>query len=547
MRDDPLENMTLGDALARRAESHQDKTFLEFQDATFTFGEVDEKSNQVAQGLLAAGVTAGGHVAVMLPNGPEIVWVTFALARIGAVAVPVNTAFHGAALRNVLAGSDCTALIVDSRYRDRLPPVTADLPGMRLTIVCAPDGRPAAGGGTEPEPPGGETVEWPDLMTHGAAPPEHRAHPADLLAIMYTSGSTGPAKGALVPHALALACAQDVLKFVNVHGEKVYCPLPLFHAAGMWDGVLSALLCGGTVAVAERFSASKFWDDVRRFDARIAISVFSILPILLKQPPSARDKEHSLKLFYTGKSLWDGQLRERFGVRSVESYTSTEAGVPLAGAFGNWRPGSCGQVNAERFEAAVVDDRDRPLPAGRTGELVLRPRQPHIITGGYYGNFEATAHAFRNLWFHTGDRMRQDKDGYFYFVDRMADAIRRRGENVSAFDIELAVNQHAAVRESAAIGVPSELGEDDVKLAVVLVPDATVDHDELTTYCREALPAFMVPRYLEFVDALPRTATDKIAKHRLRALGDRGLTATTWDRERGDFVTGRPATRGGPA
>ncbi|KWT63760.1 ATP-dependent acyl-CoA ligase [Streptomyces albus subsp. albus] len=543
MRDAPPEDMTLGDVLARRAESHHDALFLEFQDSAFTFGEVDEQSDRVAQGLLAAGVAAGEHVAVMLPNRPEIVFVTFALARIGAVAVPVNTAYHGPALRSVLAGSDCTALIVDSRYADRLPPVTAELPGLRLTVVCAPGDRSAATGGNAAAPPGGRTIGWPDLMAHGAARPEHGARPSDLLAIMYTSGSTGPAKGALVPHALALACAEDVLRFVNVHGEKVYCPLPLFHAAGMWDGVLSALLCGGTVAVAERFSASKFWDDVRRFDAGIALSVFSILPILLKQPPSPRDKQHPLKLFYTGKSLWDAELRERFGVRSVESYTSTEAGIPLAGAFGDWRHGSCGRVNSERFEAAVVDEQDRILPAGHTGELVLRPKQPHVITGGYYGNFVATARAFRNLWFHTGDRMRQDRDGYFYFVDRMADAIRRRGENISAFDIELAVNKHAAVRESAAIGVPSELGEDEVKLAVVLVPGATLDHDELTAYCRQALPAFMVPRFLEFVDALPRTATDKIAKHRLRARGDRGLTASTWDRERGAFVSHRPTTR----
>jgi len=527
MRNERLEDLVLGDILRSRAETHRDELFLQFPDTELSYGSVDEAVDRTAQGLLASGIRAGHHVGVMLPNCPEIIYVIFALARIGAIAVPVNTAYRGELLRHVLASSYCSSLIIDGPYLDRLPSGD-ELPDLLRLIV-----RGEADNLTDDR--GKPVGTLGGLLRYPADPPGHRANFSDLLAVMYTSGTTGPSKGALVPHALALTCAWDSLNFLDRWGKKIYCPLPLFHAAGLWDGVMSALLGGGAIAVVERFSASRFWDDVRRFDAKVAMSVFSMIPILLNQPPTDRDKDHPLEIFYMGKSTLDAPMYERFGVRAVETYTSTEAGIPLASPFGQWRHGSCGQVNAERFEAAVVDDWDRLLPSGEPGELVLRPRQPSVITAGYYGRFEATAHAFRNMWFHTGDRVWRDDDGYFYFVDRMADAIRRRGENISAFDIESEVNLHPAVLECAAIGVPSELEEEEVKLAVVLRPGARLSAGDLVGHCREKLPPFMVPRYVEFVEALPRTPTDKIAKHELRAVGMRGLTTDTWDRERGEY------------
>ncbi|MFC6883345.1 MULTISPECIES: AMP-binding protein [Actinomadura] len=525
MRKETLESFVLGDVLRTQARIHRAEPFLKFRDGEVTYGEVDSTADRMARGLAALGVGRGDHVGLMLPNGADIVHLVFAIARLGAVAVPINTGYKGELLRHVLTSSDARWLVVDGPYAERIPPIADRLPGLGLVIVRDGDGLDALG---KPARPMG------DLLGRENGEVSVDVGFADLQAIMYTSGTTGPSKGAMVPHALALTCAWDSLDFLDRWGKTIYCPLPLFHAAALWDGMMSALLGGGSIAIVERFSASRFWDDVRRFDARVTMSVFSMIPILLNQPPSARDKDHPLETFYMGKSNLDEPLRERFGVRSVETYTSTEAGIATGSPYGEWREGSCGQAHDERFEVAVVDEHDREVGSGEPGELVLRPRQPFVITTGYYGDWEATTRCFRNMWFHTGDRVWRDDDGYFYFLDRMKDAIRRRGENISAFDLECEINLHPAVLESAAIGVPSELEDEDIKVSVVVQPDTALAPEELVAYCEERLPRSMVPRYVEFVDALPRTPTDKVAKYRLRAQGEGGLTPATWDRERPD-------------
>ncbi|MBO0804646.1 MAG: AMP-binding protein [Nocardiopsaceae bacterium] len=532
MRKATLEDLVLGDVLRARGRTHRAEAFLKFRDGELSYGEVDAMADRVARGLIACGVRRGEHVAVMLPNGPEIIYVVFALARLGAVAVPVNTAHRGELLRHVLASSDSTMLIVDAAYVGRLAPLARRLPGLRRVVVHSGAGGNDAGEADGlPALPGEPALPWRELLDHGAEPVQADVAFHDLLAIMYTSGTTGPSKGAMCSHALALTCAHDSLNYLDRWGKTIYCPLPLFHAAGLWDGMMSALLSGGAIAIIDKFHASTFWDDVRRFDAAVALSVFSMIPILLGAEPGPRDRDHPLEMFYMGKSSLDAPLRERFGVRSVETYTSTEAGIATGSPYGEWLPGSCGTANDERFEVAVVDSHDREVGNGEPGELVLRPRQPFVLTTGYYGAAEATVECFRNMWFHTGDRVWRDDDGYFYFLDRMKDSIRRRGENISAFDLEYQVNLHPAVLECAAIGVPSELEEEEVKVAVVRKPDSQLGHEELIEYCQENLPRHMVPRYLEFVDELPRTPTEKVAKYRLRAEGNRGITEGTWDRE----------------
>ncbi|TWF77936.1 crotonobetaine/carnitine-CoA ligase [Pseudonocardia hierapolitana] len=534
MNQEWLEGLVLGDVLRSRAETHGDAAFLKFRDGELSFAEVDVAADRYANGFAAEGVGRGHHVAVMLPNCPEFVPVIVALARLGAVAVPVNTAYRGELLRHVLDSADVSTLLIDAEFTDRLPEVLPVVPRPIRVIVR----------GQEPSLAvlGDGTIPMSRLLAHGADPVQGGARFSDLQAIMYTSGTTGRSKGAMVPHALAMACAYDSLDFLDRWGKTTYCPLPLFHAAGLWDGVFSSLLSGSPIGIVERFSASRFWDDVRYFDAQVTMSVFAMIPILLSAPAGPRDHDHPLETFYMGKSALDAPLLERFGVRSAETYTSTEVGIATGSPYGQWRLGSMGQAHAERFEVAVVDEDDREVPAGEPGELVVRPKQPFVITTGYYGMPEATARAFRNMWFHTGDRAWRDDDGYFYFLDRIADAIRRRGENISAFDIECEVNLHPEIVESAAFGVPSELGEEDVKLAVVRAPGSDLSAPGLAAYCAAKLPSFMVPRYIEFVGELPRTPTDKVAKHELRARGDQGITPGTWDREQA-----APSTRASQA
>jgi crotonobetaine/carnitine-CoA ligase len=520
-----LEELTLADLLRQKAITHRDEPFLKLRDGCWSFGEVERTAARLARGLADHGVAPGGHVAVMLPNGAELVHVVFALARLGAVAVPINTDSKGELLRHVVSTSDATMWIVDETFVDRVAAVEAELPALRSVAIRSD--RAAERSLRTP------ALALTELLARPGGAPRAPVRFSDLQAIMYTSGTTGPSKGVMVPHALALTCALDSMKYMAFQpGETVYCPLPLYHAAGLWDGMMMALLAGSPIAVVERFSASCFWDDVRSFGASHAMGVFDMIPILLGRPPAADDKDHLLRRFYMGKSALDEPLFERFGVHSVETYTSTEIGIGTASPFGEWRVGSCGRVNRERFELTVVDEQDREVEPGQPGEIVVRPKQPYVITTGYYNCPEVTAEAFRNLWFHTGDRAYRDEDGYFYFVNRIKDSIRRGGQNISAFEVERSINAHQAVLESAAFAVPSELEEEELMVAVVPQPRTDLEPEELAAWCREQLPRFMMPRYFELVGELPRTTTGKIAKHALRAEGDGGITGRTWDAKR---------------
>jgi crotonobetaine/carnitine-CoA ligase len=523
-----IEELVLAGILEKRAAEQPSTTLVKFREGDLSYGEVDDMANRMARGFSAHGVEQGDHVAVMLPNCPDFIYVTIALAKLGAVMVPVNTSYRGEILAHVLDSSDVTAAIVDESFSEVVAAVEAQVPDLGSIIIRTegPTGNPLRGFDKP-------TTRLDRMLGVPGETPRARVTHGDLQAIMYTSGTTGPSKGAMIPHALALTDSLDFIRFMDFRpDETTYCPLPLFHAAGLWDGFMAAILAGASIAVVERFSASRFWDDVRHFDANVCMSVFSMIPILQNQPPAANEKDHPLRIFYMGKSDLDADFHERFGVHTPETYTSTEVGIGTASPYGQWRSGSCGQVNSLRHEVRIVDELDREVPAGVRGEIVVRPRQPFTIFSGYYNNPRATMESFRNLWFHTGDRAYRDEEGYFYFVERIKDTIRRRGENISAFEVERAINGHPAVLESAAYAVPSELEEDELKVAVVLHRGEELQLREFIRHCRERMPGFMVPRFLEFVDELPRTPTGKIEKHQLRSRGGNGITKRTHDLER---------------
>ena len=346
--------------------------------------------------------------------------------------------------------------------------------------------------------------------------------PTDPLAISFTSGTTGPSKGVLACHEHVLTFAEDWIKACHYKaGQAIFSCLPLFHAIAAWLGVVPALIAGGRIAIAPRFSASSFWDEVRAAKADVAHGIFSMVPILLKQPERPEDRDQPARLFYLGQH--SDAFEQRFNCRVVEVYGATETGiVTVTPSDERARPGSCGKPNLDTFDVIIANECDEPVGVGEVGEILVRPRRPFVMLRGYYNAPEATLEAFRNLWFHTGDNARADADGYLYFVDRKKDSIRRRGENISSWEVEVVLNRHPAVLESAVIAVPSELGEDEVKAVVVLKGDAKATAAELWTFCEANMPRFWVPRLIEFRPHMPKTPNQKIQKYLLRKGEDIG-------------------------
>jgi crotonobetaine/carnitine-CoA ligase len=312
--------------------------------------------------------------------------------------------------------------------------------------------------------------------------------------------------------------------------DTLYASTPLFYMLATILGVVPTLLVRSKIRIAPRFSASQYWDDIRACGATVAHSVFSVIPILLKQPPSPLDRQHNCRALFIAKS--NAEFEERFGVRLIEIYGSTEMNIVAYNPWDEPKAGSCGKP-APNFEVKIVDDDDNELPVGETGEIVARPLEPFSISYGYYKRPEITVEMWRNLWFHCGDRGYFDEDGYLFYVDRKKDVIRRGGENISSYELERQVNSHPLVLESAAIPVPSELGEDEVKVCVVLQPGADVGASELLEHVSELVPRFMAPRYLEFVAELPRTGSLKIEKYKLQ---QDGLNERTFDRKTAGYV-----------
>ncbi len=348
---------------------------------------------------------------------------------------------------------------------------------------------------------------------------------------MFTSGTTGPSKGCLLSNRFAVRQAQLLIENFRLSERDVlYCPFPLFHLDAAILTVMPALVLGATAAIGARFSASRFWDEVRTFGATVFDFMGATLTILHKQPAEPDDADNSVRLAW-GVPVpgYAAEFEQRFGLRLVELYGSTDVGVPIYEPLDEpRRPGSCGRA-VPQYDVRIFNEDDVELPAGEVGEIVVRPLEPHLITDGYLNMPDETAVAARNLWWHTGDLASQDPDGHIYFVGRKNDSIRRRGENISAFEVEEVLKAHVDVLDAAAFPVPSELTEDDVMVALVPRPGHTIRIDELLEYCGQHMAPYMVPRYVDVLDDLPRTPTAKVAK---QLLIERGTTSATFDRDR---------------
>ena len=518
--------LSLPRILAERARDDRNRLFLRYlsDDRCFTFGEFEALSTRVAHGLLKAGIRPGEHVAIMMDNSPETLIAMFAIAKLRAVAIPINTASRGQLLHYYLSQSDAVALIIDASLLARFIEIETEL---RLTIVKGPISR------LDPKKSSAAWLGFESCLAGGTMDPlDIDVGCYDLAMIAYTSGTTGPSKGCLLSQAAALSFG---FSNVEAHGyrssDTFYTCLPFFHVNAL-GAVYSALTTGGTVVVADRFSASRFWQDIRRANATVTNLLGSMANFLWSQPVSAADRNHALRLISISPVPgFAREFEQRFGTRVISSYGISD--FALATAYtaidSDERLGSTGRVR-RGIEIGILDDNDYPVSSGKIGEIVLRSKIPWRAGAGYYKMPEATVEAFKNGWFHTGDRGYIDTQGYLYFVDRKKDAIRRRGENISAFEVEQIIALHPAVQEATVYPLTSETSEDEVAASVILKDGADLSENDLVAYCADSMAAYMVPRYIAFVSDFPRTPSQKIEKYKLRAQAEQNRN-TMWDRE----------------
>ncbi|HZY71254.1 MAG TPA: AMP-binding protein [Thermoplasmata archaeon] len=505
-----------------KALKNGDRAALRFVGTEWSYAELDRRSDAVARGLAASGIASGERVATLLYNGPEFVATWFAAAKLGVTSVPLNTGLKGELLRYELADCAPKGLVVDARLIEPYLPYRTELAIPREWVV------EGAGLG---HPVGDGFVPFHDLLREGPALDPTPPAPSDPASILYTSGTTGPPKGALIPHEQMISTPVEIGRRSRLEGDSVlYSALPLFHCNAQEMTLLTALLNDLTAAFDERFRASTFWETAAALGATHVSLLIAMINVLYKQPEKPTDLTHRVRTALTAgatRAIWP-KFEERFGLTVVELYGMTECGcTTLMNPPGAIRVGSVG-TPLGFVEADVVDDQDRPVPVGERGELVVRPRRAYTMFLRYLNKPEATVDAWRNLWFHTGDYVRRDADGYYFFIDRKKDVIRRRGENIAPYDVESVLNAHPAVFESVVVGVPSEVGEEDVKAFVRFRDGADVPPRDLFLWCGERLPFFMVPRYLEVVGEIPKTANQKAQRFLLK--GRRG--EAEYDREK---------------
>ncbi len=513
MRDHPLEDRTIGRILTAKAATVGERPFLLFKGQRFTYADAHAITNGYAEGFRRAGIRRGEHVALMLDNRPELLWAMWGLGKLGAVAVPLNTAAKGDLLEYLLDQSDSVLVCVEDAYTERVH----DVAGPAVRGVLGP----------------AEIAGFGDLTV--ADPPEMlEVKHSDPHLIMYTSGTTGPSKGVVSPHSQGHAVGRQMASRSGYRPDDVlYTCLPVFHANALWYTIYAALWADACVALSRGFSARRFWDEIRASGATVFNALGAMANIIWQQPESPRDRDHRVRIAMmvpTSRDLAE-RFDRRYGIRTTSVFAMTENCAVTV--FGPDDPvekaDSAGRVR-EDTEVQIVDDDRRPLPDGELGEICIRPRERGSIMLGYYEMPAATVAATTDLWFHTGDRGRLDADGYLYFADRKKEAIRRRGENISAYEVETVLCRHPAVVEAAAVPVPSELGEDEVMAYVVAAPDAEIDHAELVRFCADRMAYYMVPRYLDVIDALPKTPSEKIEKYKL-AVSARERIGELWDRE----------------
>ena len=541
-RDTDFDHWTLPALVHDVATAHGLNEFLSFEDGrSISFAEFDELTDRLATALADLGLDPGDRLLGLLTNSPEFMLLMIATQKRRAIFVPINTELRGAFLEHQVRNSEPRIVATDRGLLDRFDMV--DTPGVHIeTTLLVDDGTgvvPAPGGALD----GTRTANISDLLnTPARADAVLEAKPSDVCTIMYTSGTTGPAKGVLMPQAHCYLFGLTTAQALEITPEdRFFCCMPLFHANGLFMQVYASLHAGASVYVTRRFSVAQWLDIV--IDNRITLTnALGVMPeFIWRSPRTDRDRDHHLRavIALPVAEEWATGFEERFGVRIVQGYGMTEVNmVALTRPADPVMSGCAGPPLDEYFDVVVADpDTDLPLPLGETGEILVRPRVPFCFNVGYHQMPDKTVAAWRNLWFHTGDAGKFDDAGRLHFVDRLNDRIRRRGENISSYEVETVINGYAGVIESAVVGlrVQGAGGEDEV-LAVVAVEGPAPDPVEFLDWCVPRMPRHSVPRYVQFVTELDKTASGKIRKQVIR---DAGVTDDLWDRESVNYTVAR--------
>lgn len=522
---------TMVELLGRSAASYADRPFVTIDGKPSTYGEIERRSNAMARTLQELGVEKGQCVVTLLDTSEDVFVCWFAANKLGAIWVPINSAYRGEFLRHQVADTEARIVICDGHYLERFVQIASQLPDVQ--VILTRDGSSDASCPI--------TIKPLTYNERDTSPLPLVVSPSDLAALIYTSGTTGPSKGCMISHNYLAAIGRINRRHTLMEpGETLWTCLPLFHAAAL-SGAISVMEDGSNIALARQFSLSRFWEEIEASGAVAAMLMASIFTLVAQAPECEAEKRYrgKLKMVFgvpippPVRKVW----HERFGAKIVSSwsYGQTEAMRMTAVPLDETPPEDCAGRAVDEYEIMIFDDEDRPVPEGTVGQIVLRPRIPGVMFDGYWKRPDATAAVWKNLWMHTGD-LGRIVDGYLYFCDRAKDYLRSRGENISSFEVERSFISHHAIAEVAVHAVGAQTGEDDVKVTAVLREGAVLTEHELCLWSLENLPHFAVPRYIEFRRELPKNPTGRVLKFQLR---DEGRTPGTWDREEAGIAVRR--------
>ncbi len=522
---------TIPELLIRRLETDPDGAYLDVCGETLTAAEAFDTGARIARSLRTMGVAEGDRVATLLENSVEGVLAWWGIILAGAIAVPINTAYKGQYLRHQLVDSGSGVVIVAEDLLDRIDAIGSSIESLAHIVVL---------GDRSSTTTSKATSRWSELLIADADPPQISTRPSDLGTFIYTGGTTGLSKGCMLSHNYHEALTRQIgICWERTAEDVVWTPLPLFHFNAITTAVLGPLVFGGRSAIYRRFSVSNFWSEMNRVGATITSTLGTMAYLLAHdvdrpEMPRSGAPEANTTLRLLGAAPMpvevDDIMRNRFGLTTFSgAYGVTEASlISWQPPGGRNKPNAAGVINDEYFDVRIFDDDDNELPRGERGEIVIRPKRPDVMFAGYWGRPEVTVEASRNWWYHTGDIGIIDEEDFLFFVDRKADYLRRRGENIASFEVESIIMGHGQIADVAVHAVPSPLTEDDLKITATLVEGSTLTEEELFVWCVDQLPYFALPRYIEFRAELPRSPVGRVLKRELR---DEGATDASWDLE----------------